>query len=61
LKKDIPAGSIYAVGIDDAIMLKRIEQHHGKIGNRSIYDEISSARSLLFEILSLLLYQKIIY
>jgi phage repressor protein C with HTH and peptisase S24 domain len=35
LKKDILAGSIYAVGIDDAIMVKRIEQHPGKIVLRS--------------------------
>ena len=35
MKKDILAGSIYAVGIDDAIMVKRIEQHPGKIVLRS--------------------------
>jgi phage repressor protein C with HTH and peptisase S24 domain len=35
LKKDILAGSIYAVGIDDTIMVKRIEQHPGKIVLRS--------------------------
>jgi phage repressor protein C with HTH and peptisase S24 domain len=35
LKKDILTGSIYAVGIDDAIMVKRIEQHPGKIVLRS--------------------------
>jgi phage repressor protein C with HTH and peptisase S24 domain len=34
-QKDILAGSIYAVGIDDAIMVKRIEKHPGKIVLRS--------------------------
>ncbi len=29
--KDILAGSIYAVGIDDTIMVKRIEKHPGKL------------------------------
>jgi len=35
LKKDVLAESIYAVGIDDAIMVKRIEQHPGKLVLRS--------------------------
>jgi hypothetical protein len=35
LKKDVLAESIYAVGIEDAIMGKKIEQHPGKLGNRS--------------------------
>ena len=30
-KKEILAGSIYAVGIDDTIMVKRIEKHPGKL------------------------------
>jgi len=30
-QKDILAGSIYAVGIDDTIMVKRIEKHPGKL------------------------------
>ena len=30
-EKDILAGSIYAVGIDDTIMVKRIEKHPGKL------------------------------
>lgn len=34
-QKDILAGSIYAVGIDDTIMVKRIEKHPGKIVLRS--------------------------
>jgi len=35
LKKDILAGSIYAVGIEDTIMVKRIEKHPGKLVLRS--------------------------
>ena len=35
MKKDILAGSIYAVEIDDTIMVKRIEKHPGKIVLRS--------------------------
>jgi phage repressor protein C with HTH and peptisase S24 domain len=34
-QKDILAGSIYAVGIDDTIMVKRIEKHPGKVVLRS--------------------------
>jgi phage repressor protein C with HTH and peptisase S24 domain len=34
-QKDILAGSIYAVGIDDTIMVKRIEKHPGKLVLRS--------------------------
>lgn len=30
-QKEILAGSIYAVGIDDTIMVKRIEKHPGKL------------------------------
>ena len=30
-RNDILAGSIYAVGIDDTIMVKRIEKHPGKL------------------------------
>ncbi len=30
-RKEILAGSIYAVGIDDTIMVKRIEKHPGKL------------------------------
>jgi len=30
-EKDILAGAIYAVGIDDTIMVKRIEKHPGKL------------------------------
>ena len=30
-KKDILAGSLYAVGVDDTIMVKRIEKHPGKL------------------------------
>jgi len=30
-QKDILAGSIYAVGIEDTIMVKRIEKHPGKL------------------------------
>jgi phage repressor protein C with HTH and peptisase S24 domain len=30
IQKEILAGSIYAVGIDDTIMVKRIEKHPGK-------------------------------
>jgi len=30
-EKDILAGAIYAVGIDDTIMVKRIEKHPGKV------------------------------
>ena len=33
--KDILAGSITAVGIDDTIMVKRIEKHPGKLVLRS--------------------------
>ena len=35
MKKDILAGSIYAVGIDNTIMVKRIEKHPDKIVLRS--------------------------
>ena len=31
LRKEILAGSIYAIGIDDTIMVKRIEKHPGKL------------------------------
>jgi phage repressor protein C with HTH and peptisase S24 domain len=34
-QKEILAGSIYAVGIDDTIMVKRIEKHPGKLVLRS--------------------------
>jgi len=34
-QKDILAGSIYAVGIEDTIMVKRIEKHPGKLVLRS--------------------------
>ncbi len=34
-QKDILAGSISAVGIDDTIMVKRIEKHPGKLVLRS--------------------------
>lgn len=34
-QQDILAGSIYAVGIDDTIMVKRIEKHPGKLVLRS--------------------------
>jgi phage repressor protein C with HTH and peptisase S24 domain len=30
-EKDILAGAIYAVGIDDTIMVKKIERHPGKL------------------------------
>jgi phage repressor protein C with HTH and peptisase S24 domain len=30
-QKEILAGSIYAVGIDDTIMVKRLEKHPGKL------------------------------
>ncbi len=30
-RKEILAGSIYAIGIDDTIMVKRIEKHPGKL------------------------------
>ena len=30
-QKDILAGSIYAVGIEDTMMVKRIEKHPGKL------------------------------
>ncbi len=30
-RKEIPAGPIYAVGIEDTIMVKRIEKHPGKL------------------------------
>ncbi|MEA1948747.1 MAG: S24 family peptidase, partial [Thermodesulfobacteriota bacterium] len=34
-QQDILAGSIYAVGIEDIIMVKRIEKHPGKLVLRS--------------------------
>jgi len=34
-QKNILAGSIYAVGIEDTIMVKRIEKHPGKLVLRS--------------------------
>jgi len=34
-QQDILAGSIYAVGIEDTIMVKRIEKHPGKLVLRS--------------------------
>ncbi len=34
-QKDILAGLLYAVGIDDTIMIKRIEKHPGKLLLRS--------------------------
>ena len=42
-QNDILAGSIYAVGIDDTIMVKRIEKHPGKLVLRSdnkVYEPI---------------------
>ena len=40
-QKDILAGLLYAVGIDDTIMVKRVEKHPGKLVLRSDNQEYS--------------------
>ena len=40
-QKDILAGLLYAIGIDDTIMVKRVEKHPGKLVLRSDNQEYS--------------------
>ncbi|MFP4225414.1 MAG: helix-turn-helix transcriptional regulator [Desulfobacterales bacterium] len=50
-QKDIIAGAVYAVGIDDTIMVKRVEKRPGRLACRLLYPvSVSLYPELLYKL-----------